>query len=206
MKAAVPENSQITGKTIPGSYTRRVNPEKTEEIQEERARGKRGRKPATESRAAEIRTKLLAWRQTPEPQRLSLRALATEIGTSHQLLSFHLRGLDKWQMKDYQRKAREITARASAENRLMTSQEQQQCVALGRASLDSLLESAGAQNIRDLREVLKLGNLSGIQVRIAKLLASKGDREAQEILDVHFQPKNNLPVSVSGRAKSFRIA
>jgi hypothetical protein len=40
---------------------------------------RRGRKLISESRAAEIRAKLAAWRQTPEPQRISLRALAAAI-------------------------------------------------------------------------------------------------------------------------------
>jgi hypothetical protein len=54
---------------------------------------KRGRKPASESHAAEIRARLSAWKQVPETQRMSLRALAAEMRVSHQLLSFHLRRL-----------------------------------------------------------------------------------------------------------------
>jgi hypothetical protein len=57
---------------------------------------RRGRKPASESRAAEVRTRLAAWRQIPEAHRVSLRALAVQIGTSHQLLSFYLQRLDRW--------------------------------------------------------------------------------------------------------------
>lgn len=50
----------------------------------------RGRKPAHESRATEFRRKLIEWKQTPESSRPSLRALARELGTSHQLLTFYL--------------------------------------------------------------------------------------------------------------------
>src|SRR5208282_4940615 len=110
-------------------------------IQEERAPGKRGRKPARESRASEIRSKLLAWRQTPELQRVSLRALAIEIGTSHQLLSFHLRRLDKWHMKEYQKREQEIRDRAFAECRSLTQDEQTRCAAYSRASLASMIDS-----------------------------------------------------------------
>lgn len=82
------------------------------------------RKPACESRAAEIRARLVAWKQIPETRRISLRALAVEIGTSHQLLSFYLNGPDKWQGREYQHKARDILARAQTENRNLTPGEE----------------------------------------------------------------------------------
>jgi hypothetical protein len=61
------------------------------------SRRKRGRKPARESRAPEIRARLTEWKQTPKSFRSSLRTLAAEMGTSHQLLSFYLQRLEKWQ-------------------------------------------------------------------------------------------------------------
>ena len=79
-----------------------------------RCGARRGRKPAGESRAAEIRARLAEWKQTPEAQRISLRALAVELGTSHQLLSFYLRRCDKWQIKD----------RAQSEKRSLTVEEE----------------------------------------------------------------------------------
>lgn len=48
----------------------------------------RGRKPKQESRAAEIRARLAEWKRMPEFSRLSLRALARELSTTHQLLSY----------------------------------------------------------------------------------------------------------------------
>lgn len=75
---------------------------------------RRGRKPAGESRAAEIRARLAAWKQTPEQERISRRTLAAELGTSHQLLSFYLRRWDKWQIKD----------RAKSEKRSLTVEEE----------------------------------------------------------------------------------
>ena len=72
---------------------------------------KPGRKPADRSRAAEICARLATWRQQPAEQRPSLRALAAELGTSHQMLSFHLKGLNDWQRREYFRKSQEIRAK-----------------------------------------------------------------------------------------------
>jgi hypothetical protein len=58
-----------------------------------------GRKRKEESRAAEIRQRLLTWRVSPERVRPSLRELARQLGTSHQLLKFYLDGLDRWSWK-----------------------------------------------------------------------------------------------------------
>ena len=49
-----------------------------------------GRKPAYESRATEFRHRLTAWKRIPESSRPSLRALAREMDTSHQLLAHYL--------------------------------------------------------------------------------------------------------------------
>jgi len=54
----------------------------------DRARGRRGCKAASESRATKIWGRLLAWKQTPGPQKISLRAFASQMGTPHQLLTF----------------------------------------------------------------------------------------------------------------------
>jgi len=167
---------------------------------------RRGRKPTCESRAAEIRARLAAWRQTPEPRRISLRALAAEIGTSHQLLSFYLQRLDKWQTKEYRRQANDIRARAQAENRSITPWEEAQIIAYQRASFQSMVDSVVSHTLRQFRKQIKHGKLSGRQVKMAKLLARKGCREAQKILNVHLQRTNNLPGPPIGPAKSFRMA
>jgi hypothetical protein len=82
----------------------------------------RGRKPKQEPRAAEFRRRLIQWKQTPESSRLSLRALACELGTSHQLLAFYLKRLEKWQAKEYFHQATEIRTRAHARGRLHPAQ------------------------------------------------------------------------------------
>jgi hypothetical protein len=96
-----------------------------------------GRKPAHESRATEFRHKLTAWKRTPESSRPSLRALARELGTSHQLLACYLKRLDQWQANEYWRQAREIRARVKTENRLLTPWEEQQARACDRQACAS---------------------------------------------------------------------
>lgn len=59
-----------------------------------------GRRRAQESRGTEFRRKLIEWKQTPDSSRPSLRAVARELGTSHQLLAFYLEGLEKRQAEE----------------------------------------------------------------------------------------------------------
>jgi hypothetical protein len=68
-----------------------------------------GRKPKHESRAAEFRQALIAWRrQIPESSRPSLRALAAGLSTTHQTLGYYLNGLDRWRAEE---EAKQIRAR-----------------------------------------------------------------------------------------------
>jgi hypothetical protein len=91
--------------------------------------------------------------------------------------------LDKWQMKEYQRKASDIRARAEVENRAMTHQEQAQVVAFERAAFGCLADSAARDMLKKLRAQARRGGLSRIHLRIAKLLARNGYRdEIQRIL------------------------
>jgi len=167
---------------------------------------RRGRKPAGESRAAEIRIKLLAWKQTPEPHKITVRALAREIGTSHQLLACYLKGLKEWQAKDYQRRAKAVRERAWAENRGTTAAEEQQAVALDRAGLrlmlESALDSAYKRYEKEFRE-MQPGALTGAKLRLIKTLARQGVPFAQKLLQEH---QTNLPVVHAHVAKSFRSA
>ena len=143
-----------------------------------------GRKPASESRAAEIRERLAAWRQTPEPRRISLRALAAELGTSHQLLSFYLQGWDKWQMKEYRRKAHEIRDRAKTENRSMMPLEEASVDAYERAAHNSMLANLWRDALKRLKQEASSGKLSGRMLeKYLKLLGSRGYRkEAEQLL------------------------
>lgn len=116
----------------------------TVSAQDESRKMKRGRRLAHESRAAEIRARLAAWRQTPEPQRISLRCLACELGTSHQLLGHYLKGLEEWQYEERFRQAikalKGISARA--QGRLLTPWEKQQFLAIAREALCAMVPRA----------------------------------------------------------------
>jgi len=170
----------------------------------------RGRKPRLESRAEEFRQRLNAWKRMPESSRSSLRALARELGTTHQLLGHYLKGWDKWQGKEYQRRANEIRARSEAEDRTMTQWEEAQAAACNRAALNSMIASAVDSALDNMvRRVKAADSLSKGETRIIKLLAQKGFPTAHKILEVLFrkqgvETKNNLPLAHAGAAKSFR--
>jgi LmbE family N-acetylglucosaminyl deacetylase len=171
----------------------------------------RGRKLKQESRGTEIRARLAEWKQIPESSRQSLRALARELGTSHQLLGDYLKRWEKWQSKEYRHQAEEIRARAKAENRLTTPWEQQQVHACDRAQIRALAASALLDMLARIKREAKRGPLSGWQIKMLKILAHAGFPEAQALLQKCSQTsaknqKNNLPPIPSGAAKSFRPA
>lgn len=90
-----------------------------------RKQGGAGRKPKLESRSAELRQTLIAWKQTPESSRPSLRALARALGTTHQLLGHYLVGLDEWRWQNEleqlraNAKARGVTVTPALERRFL---------------------------------------------------------------------------------------
>jgi hypothetical protein len=143
-----------------------------------------GRKPKRESRAAEFRQRLIAWKQLPESLRPSLRALACELGTSHQLLAHYLDGLEEWLFKERYRRAkkqaREIRARAKAENREMTMRE---CIA---ATITPMVLG----EIESIRQDAKRGSLDPDQIKTLKAYA-KHLPEAQWVLQKysHIKPE-----------------
>jgi hypothetical protein len=162
---------------------------------------KRGRRSADESVAKAIRTRLASWLLEPEDQRPSLRELAVELGTSHQLLSFYLKGLNDWQRKDCKRRAQAIRNLADAENRFTTPWEESQIRALEHASSCCMIDSI-LQPILDRWEAhAKARTLSKQELKCITLFAQRGVPIAQEILKRH---RNNLPVVESnGVAKPF---
>jgi hypothetical protein len=161
-----------------------------------------GRRTVSESQARVIRTRLVAWKQTPEQQRVSLRTLATELGTSHQLLSFYLKGLNDWQKKDYEARAQAIRDRAEAENRCMTWWEESEMKALERAAFSCFLDSVIQPALKDLETLAKAGKLSKRHVKTISLLARRGVPMAKKILEKYQnngkkmleKHQNNLPV------------
>jgi hypothetical protein len=129
----------------------------------------------------EFRRTILAWKQTLESSRQSLRALARELGTSHQLLSFHLKNLHKWQSKEYWRQAKEIRARANAEGRLLTQQEEQQVYAYSRAAIRATVGPMLLETIERMKQDSERRPLSRHEIKALKILARQFP-DAQEVL------------------------
>jgi hypothetical protein len=144
----------------------------------------RGRKSKQESRAEELRGKLAVWNQTTESARPSLRRLARELGTSHQLLSHLLERSEKWQSNEYSRQAEEIRARAVAENRALKASEEQQinyCVQQASAWRFAAFLNA---EYRKLRRQARRDQLSADSVKMLTYCARRGDQQALEILEM----------------------
>lgn len=173
-----------------------------------RRKGHGGRKPSHESRATEFRRELIEWKQNPESSRPSLRALARELGTSHQLLAFYLMGLGEWQAREYWRQAREIRARAMDENRDLTSWEEQQARAYDRAGAGTMAQFMLLDSIERMKKESEHRPLVWQEIKVLKIFARQFP-EAQELLQNCSQSsaknqQNNLPVSSSRAAKFFR--
>ena len=153
------------------------------------AKPRRGRKPANESRATEIRRALAKWRQIPEEHRPSLRALAAELNTSHQLLCSYLRTLDEWlyrqRSEEYGRMAKEILDRATAEGRSMTQPERELFTAFnreaGRCALMALRTKATERIAEEMHRAAKKGKRAEAK-RCAELLALVGNEEGKRFL------------------------
>jgi hypothetical protein len=136
----------------------------------------RGRKSRLESRADEIRTRLIVWRQTPESMRPSLRALARELSTSHSLLQHYLDGLERWKCEQGYRKARrligEIRAQAQAESRPLTEWEEQQVDSLDRTAIRHFVGTGLFKRLEKFRkEARRQGFLDTVQVRMLKSMS-----------------------------------
>jgi hypothetical protein len=137
----------------------------------------------------------MVWKQTPESSRPSLRTLALELNTSHQLLSHYLDDLDVWQAKERNREAKEgmkeIRARAETEKRHLTPWEEQQIRVADRASLvfliDSVVSGALRKWERGLEQDVKAGRRPAAQAgRLLRVFAKSGNQQAQAILEKYF--------------------
>lgn len=117
-----------------------------------------------------------------ESSRPPLRALARELGTSHQLLDFYLNGLEKWQGEEYWRQAREIRARAIAEDRPLTQWEYQQARAYDRVALHFTTGYMLRYSIKRMKKDSERGPLCWHDIQSLKMLAPKFP-EAQELLE-----------------------
>ena len=120
-----------------------------------------GRKPEAESRSAEFCQRLIVWKQTPESLRPSLRALARELRTSHQLLEHYLDGLEIRQAREEQAKrAREYepivqSLRARARQRDLTPWEQEQFLAYERRYMRATAAGMLLRQLENVRQKAK---------------------------------------------------
>lgn len=151
----------------------------------EKQRLKSGRRPRSLSRAAEIRARLAEWKQSQEP-RISLRALAAEIGASHQLLSFYLRHWDKWQEREYQRQAKAIRDNAKAERRSMSESELERVLAYQQAASRCMFSGLLDELYRDFEADARGGKL---HPKMAGFLATHNDPRAQKVLRLSKRPQ-----------------
>jgi hypothetical protein len=173
----------------------------------------RGRKPTQESRSAEFRQRLIAWKQSPESSRPSLRALARELTTSHQLLGHYLAGLEKWHYRESCRKATQesdqILAGAYLDDRPLTEWEKQRVHHCTMASLRAQAASDFLNKIEQIKRDAKRGPLHPEQIKMLQLFARAGFPEALKLLQ-QCSPSGtkrcdgNLPAISAGAAKSCR--
>jgi hypothetical protein len=144
-----------------------------------------GRKRKDESRSVEFRQKLIRWKQSPESMRPSLRALAAELGTSHQLLQHYLDGLETWQWKQRQRatteEAQRIRACAESEGRPLTEWEKQRVRQLDWSAARALIVTSILQQIERLRLKAQSGPLHRTEIKILRICGKQGFPEALEI-------------------------
>jgi hypothetical protein len=171
------------------------NNESTGSDSQRNARPVRGRKPTQESRSAEFRVRLIAWRQTPESSRPSLRALAGQLGTTHQMLAYYLDGIDTWHAKE---QAMRIRERAVAEGREMTMRE----------CCEAIVLPGLFREIEELRRQAKRGPLDHWQVQTLNLFAKQGFSGAKEILEKCRQmtPQEERQARASETAAGFASA
>ena len=165
----------------------------------------KGRKKKQESRAAEFRGRLIVWKRTPESLRPSLRVLARELSTSHQLLQHYLDGMEEWECKERyqkakekaQKKAVEIRARVEAEGREMTMRE----------AIDAIVTPGLHDRIERIRQDARRGPLDHWKIQTLKLYA-KQFSGAREILGKCRQmtPQEERQARASERAAGFAAA
>ena len=167
----------------------------------------KGRKRKVDSRATELRQRLIVWQQTPESMRPPLRALARELRTSHTLLQHHLINLGKWQAKENWQRVREIRDRATVERRPLTPWEEQQSRALDRRATRLYIESAFENSVkhyqRAIERCIKDGKMPARgYLRLLRTIVSirggpaahRAAQRAEEVLQKYFSPEGQQSV------------
>ena len=143
----------------------------------------RGRKPKQESRGTEICTRLTEWKRLPKSERQSLRSLACELNTSHQLLGHYLKQWHKWEAKQCWRRARAIRAQADAEGRRIRPWEEQQAVSWDREAIRVMLMPTLVKEFERIKQDAERGPLHPAEFKILKIYAREGFAGAQELTE-----------------------
>jgi len=167
----------------------------------------KGRKHKEDSRATELRQRLIVWQQTPESIRQPLRVLARELRTSHALLQHYLSNLGKWQAEEDWRRAKQVRAQASAEGRPMTPWEEQQSSILDRRGMRLFIESSFENSVRryerEIERCIKDGKMPtpGYPKLLRKITSIRGGpaaqraaQRAQALLQKYFSPEGQKAI------------
>jgi hypothetical protein len=135
-------------------------------------------------RPDEIKARLVAWQETPESERPSLRGLAAEMGVSHQLLSHHLKGLEHWRIEqrrlELKRERESMWERVNGEHRLPTEDEYARITGILREEVQLVVTPLAWKAIE---RSAQSGKLSKRGVKWLQARARAGDPRAQEIVD-----------------------
>jgi hypothetical protein len=125
-----------------------------------------------------------------------LRALATELGTSHQLLQHYLGGLEKWKAEEDCRRAKirleEIRARVKAEGR-NDWEEWRANPEYRQATFRALVVPSTLKQIEEMKQEAKRGPLHRLQIKLLKMFTKWGFSEAQKVLDARPRVKQRKP-------------
>jgi hypothetical protein len=97
------------------------------------------------------------------------------------MLTHCLKGLGQWQAEEDWQRAREIRARARAENRYMTPHEAREAEACDRRGSYNYIDSVFRDQIKQLRQDAERGPLNHYKIKTLKLLA-RDFAEARELL------------------------
>jgi hypothetical protein len=120
-------------------------------------------------------------------------------------LSHYLQHWESWQAEEYRRQAREIRFRAETETRPWVITEMlEQAKAYERAAF---LDGVISKTLKELERKARAKPLNRGQIKLLRLLASRGVAKAKKLLDRENgaeKSKNNLPLQSSRAAKSFR--
>jgi hypothetical protein len=112
-----------------------------------------------------------------------LRTLAREIGTSHQLSSHYLQHWEKWQEKEWRRRAKELRGSAEAETRPWVIDDLlRKAEICERTAFQWMLDSAIRGAVKELEQKAKAGPLNKWHLKSWDWRLRQGLREHRRFL------------------------